>query len=378
MTRSSPSGGSRSSSSRGSASMSRSRPSRASSRKGLTQASLDLVEERNQQEGPEVAAAVLQTRDKVQELSRKTKNLAARNLELETFRDAILKPYRRNLDLKAPVRKKGKARNALGIVLSDWHVGQVVDPSKISGLNEFNPEVCLRRVNKLCEKFLYLIECARIGAELDECYVFCVGDMINGYIHEELMETNSMSPIDEVFFAQDLMGRLLNTIQGEFKSPLKCLGLTGNHSRVSQKLKISTMVNNSYEKVLYRNLAKEFPSHEWCIAPGAIHYVNVYGRNYRFTHGTQVKYNGGVGGPLIPLNKLTAKWNAAKYAEATILGHLHMPMPLYQLGIVVNGCLPGYTEYGEFIGCQLTTPSQMMLVFDPDRGIVQCSEAFAE
>ena len=376
MTMRSQRGGSPSPSKKSQGSRRRSPPSAASSRKSLTPTSLKIIERRDFGESAEIIRETQTASEKLSSLARQVKNLAIRNEELEAFQEAALAPYQRNLDIEAPKRKRKRAINSAGMILSDWHVGQVVDPDKISGANEFNPEVCERRVNRLIEGAMYLLECARIRADIEQFYVFSLGDTINGYIHDELVETNSMSPIDEIFFASDLMQRFLSTIQKEFKKPIRCLGIVGNHGRTGKKLSISTLVNNSYEKVIYQNLAREHGI--WQIAKGATSYVNIYGRDYRFTHGTQIKFGGGVGGPLIPINKKIARWNQNRFAHATMMGHLHTPILLSSLGIVVNNSIVGATEYGDWIGCQNTRPSQTFLVFDPDHGIVSCSEVFAE
>ena len=95
-------------------------------------------------------------------------------------------------------------------------------------------------------------------------------------------------------------------------------------------------------------------------------YTSVYGRNVRFTHGDDVRYNGGVGGLTIPLRKAIDSWNQSHRAWLTCSGHWHTWMDARDF--VVNGSLIGYTAFAQAIKARWEPASQAFFLVDRDYG----------
>ena len=78
------------------------------------------------------------------------------------------------------------------------------------------------------------------------------------------------------------------------------------------------------EKFMYYFLKEDFkdnPRVTFHISDGYHFYLEVYGFNIRIHHGHSVRYNGGVGGLTIPMNKKIQIWNIANPAYLDLVGH---------------------------------------------------------
>ena len=77
-------------------------------------------------------------------------------------------------------RRNGKPVSTAVICATDWHLEENVDPEVINGLNEFNLDIAKRRVRKLWEKSLYLIEFTRAISNVRDIVLWLGGDVANG------------------------------------------------------------------------------------------------------------------------------------------------------------------------------------------------------
>ena len=118
--------------------------------------------------------------------------------------------------------------------------------------------------------------------------------------------------------------------------------------------------------MLYHILRKQFPSFEWQIATGYHNYLEVDGRIVRFHHGDDLKYQGGVGGLTIPVEKAISQWNKAIPAYLDIFGHWHTSMA--GRNFMSNGSLIGHNAYAIAIKAGYEPPSQTFFLMDSKRG----------
>lgn len=103
------------------------------------------------------------------------------------------------------------------------------------------------------------------------------------------------------------------------------------------------------------------------VETGYHNWLDVQGKLVRFHHGDWLKYNGGVGGITIPVNKSLNEWNKAKRADYDIFGHWHQHQKHYRW--CACNCLIGYNPYALSIKADWSEPSQTLLVFDRDRPV---------
>lgn len=279
---------------------------------------------------------------------------------------------------KAPKRTQGTATAIL--VLSDWHVEEPVLPSTVGGLNEFNLEIAEKRADKVFEKCLMLLEDARHLTKVDELVVGLLGDFVSGRIHEELIETTLLAPMEAVVFAADLIERGLKTLLKH--SGVKSIVIptcNGNHGRTTHKMRHATAAVNSYEYFMYKSLARRFEKERrmrWQIGEGYHNILNIKGRDFRFHHGDNVRYLGGVGGLTVPMNKAVSQWNKSHKVAFDLMGHFHSWTPNWSW--LINGSLIGYGPYALSIKADYQPPVQSFLIVDHERGVTRTLPVYCE
>lgn len=258
------------------------------------------------------------------------------------------------------------------ILLSDWHFEETVDPATINFLNEYNLDIAEKRWFKCIQNSLRLVQLDREHSEIKNLVLWLGGDFITGYIHDELIENNSLSPTQATRFAKK---RIISAIEfylqyGNFEN-IHIVCNFGNHGRTDVKKKISTGYKNSYEWGMYMDIADYFYSNKkitFTIPDGYFAYIQVYDFICRFWHGDTIKYGGGIGGLTVPLIKAIHRYNQQKQAHYNFLGHYHQ---LFQAtkDCTVNGSGIGFNAYAQFIGASPEEPLQSYNLIDSKRGM---------
>ena len=258
------------------------------------------------------------------------------------------------------------------VLASDWHCEEPVDPAAVAGRNEYNLEIAEQRIERFFRAIIWNVEhhLASGRIAIRDLVLWLGGDLMSGYIHEELVEGNLLSPTETMHW---LMPRLRNGIL----TVLEHLQLErmivpcsfGNHGRTTAKPRVSTGFSNSYEWLLYHVLKDGFanePRVHFEVTPSAHQYVDVFGRILHFTHGDEVRYQGGVGGLGIPLLKAVPMWELVRPADLHCIGHHHT---LRDYGrALVNGSLIGYGPYSQYVKAPYEDPQQLMFYVDSRRG----------
>lgn len=278
-----------------------------------------------------------------------------------------------------PKRKRGSDTAIL--VLSDWHIGETVDPKTVNSLNEFNLEIADRRVKRVFEKCLLLLEDARHLASIDELVVAILGDEISGDIHPELLESNELAALPATMVAADLLERGLKTLK-QHAGVRRIRVVTargGNHARNTHKPQHSTATAHSYEYNMYRHLARRFKGErvfDWQLGDAYHNMQEIEGRNFRFHHGDAIKFFGGSGGLSIPMNKSVAQWNKSRQAYYDIAGHFHSWT--HNWNWLINGSLVGYNAFAVSIKADYQPPVQSFLIVDRERGVTRALPVFCD
>jgi len=242
--------------------------------------------------------------------------------------------------------KQGERGEATAVMIaSDWHVEERVDPETINWMNEYTLNICEQRGSRFFVEGLRLVKILRSGYKIDNLVLALLGDLISGYIHEELVETNQLSPIEASLYAKRLVCAGIDFLleHGDFKN-IRVVCCFGNHGRTTKRKRHATGHKNSYEWLMYSSLADHYnsdPRIKFIVSSGYHSYCHVYDDYViRFHHGDGIKYYGGVGGLTIPANKAIAKWNTIRHADLDVFGHFHQFFDGGQF--VCNGCfLPG-------------------------------------
>lgn len=307
---------------------------------------------------------------------------ALKELEEAEQRVAFVDAIRPEEDGPAIERmRKGSGGTSSALLgLMDWHVEETVDPATVNGANEYNLTIAEKRVRKVFQKAVELIEANRAFYKIDELVMALLGDLITGYIHEELEESNSLSPTQACLFVQDLVTAGISLLLKEAKVKRIIIPTAvGNHGRTTKKKRVSTSYKNSFEWLMYQQLARYYrnePRVEWKISNAYHNWLTIQGHDARLHHGDAIRYGGGVGGISIPANKKVAGWNHRRRAAFDLFGHWHQ---YHDWGPWVSGgSLIGYGAYAMELGAEWEPPSQVFAVISRKHGRVLTTKVFCE
>ena len=290
--------------------------------------------------------------------------------DLETvrqFRDVQSLPFEK-YTFSYKQREHG-TRYAVAL-FSDAHIEEIVDPNGVLGLNKYSPDIAKERVERY---FVNLARCLDEDQVTDLIFA-SLGDTISGFIHEELAQTNGMSPLEATFLAQNLIYTGLEYIYENTEvESIKFIGIVGNHSRTTKKIQHNNGFKLSYEWLMYQNVKQQcelagLPI-EFCLPESEVAIIETPDKKkLMFCHGFQIKSQGTntVCGIYPALNRLNMKWKQIFNQDKIYLGHFHSCIAIPN--VVVNGSIIGYNTFALSNGFAYEEPAQMYQVFDTNMG----------
>jgi hypothetical protein len=256
------------------------------------------------------------------------------------------------------------------LLCSDWHCGAVVKPETVNGLNAYDVDTFHERAAALFRNTLKVVRMVRFTSDIKRIVVWLGGDLIDNQIHPEQVQTQELSPTQQLIECERSIVAGLDYLlaNGEFDEIIVPCSY-GNHGRTTVKMQADNAHATSYEWLMYQSLQRHYRNTEkikFCISDGNILYLDVLGQKLRFHHGDAIKYGGGVGGITVPLQKWVYRQDVGIRADHSFFGHFHQ-LTLGQ-NWSVNGSLIGATAYGLKLGFPPERPQQLLRFIDRDRG----------
>lgn len=248
--------------------------------------------------------------------------------------------------------------NAEGVLLlSDWHYGMVCD----NPWNQFDPDVCRERVNKLLNKTVKIVS----DNNLDKVHVLDLADLIAGRIHTQIRIESRFDVITQTMQVAEILAEFLNELSNYCEvSFYSCLD---NHSRLEPNKKES-MDLESLARLIPWYLVERLKDND-CVQICDNKYgadiitCTVAGHSVIGVHGDNDK-------PTTALERLSLMTH--QHYDMLCTAHLHH-MALeeqHQSMVVSNGCLMGVDRYAEKL--RLTSdPSQTFIIATPDN-VCEC------
>jgi len=315
--------------------------------------------------------------DRIKELEAYSSKHVEDQLTADYVKKKIIKLKDGNIKVPSWVIKYKDKKKFTGVptlMASDWHWGEIVDPSQINGVNEYNLEIARRRARTMVEKTIELLQNYIANPNYPGIIFVLGGDMVSGDIHDELSATNEKEIMPIVL---DLFGVLcwcIETLANEFGNVyIPCV--SGNHGRNTHKIRNKGRNYTSFDWLLYQFLAKRFENDlriTFNIPDGPDAYYSVFGHRYLLTHGDQMRGGDGVIGALGPIirgdhRKRSRNAQIDMSYDTMLLGHWHQLIQLERL--IVNGSLKGYDEYAYSNNFGFEPPRQAMWITHPQHGI---------
>ena len=274
------------------------------------------------------------------------------------------------------LRKRGPKKDHRGIanlLLSDLHLDEVVAPAQLGGVNAYNRHIAARRLRSTVEHASEVAHDYIQGISYEGITCWLGGDIFSGNIHEELKQTNEAPIMASFDFWVDPMVAALRLLADEF-GKVHVPGCVGNHGRNTYKAVMKNRVEDNFDWLFYRVLARELRGDErftWQLPVSADVSVQHYDHRYLLTHGDQFRGGSGISGIQTPLALGAFRKSRRQQAvndpfDTMLLGHFHSYMTLP--GIVVNGSLKGYDEFAALMNFGFEVPRQAFWITTPERG----------
>lgn len=265
-------------------------------------------------------------------------------------------------------------------LFSDAHIEETVEPASVLGKNEYNVEIAEMRIKNY---FNNLATCINTD-HVEELIFASLGDTISGFIHDELAQTNGLTPSEATIKAQSLIYSGLDFLCKNTKlNSIKFIGIVGNHSRTTKKIQHSNGYKLSYEWIMYQNIKSMcevtgLPV-EFNIPESEMAVIDMPdGKRFVFVHGYQIKSagSGTVCGIYPALNRLSMKWDRTFGQDKIYLGHFHSCVSIPNA--TVNGSIIGFNSFALSNGFTYEEPAQMYEVFDSERGLLLTRKIYCD
>lgn len=285
--------------------------------------------------------------------------------------------------LEAPKKSGSKHNGIPWLMLSDLHLDEVVNPEEISGVNAYNRNIALSRLNKTAENFVRITRDYWTGINYDGAVVALGGDLFSGNIHEELKETNEDTMLASLDFWIDPLADCLRMISEEY-GKLHVPVVVGNHGRMTRKPRAKQRARDNFDWFIGRALQRIFkddPKITFDVSDNADCQIPCYDRSVMLTHGDQARGGGGIGGIWPPIMRLDARKRARYDAvdqgyELLVIGHWHQLV--YGPNFIVNGSLKGYDEYAHLNSFGFEPPQQAAWLMTPEYGKTWTAPVFSQ
>lgn len=263
------------------------------------------------------------------------------------------------------------------LMLSDWHIGEVVDPAQVHGANEFNAQVAERRVKSVIDRVLHLAFHHVKTPEYPGIVVVLGGDFVSGWLHEELFRSDWCAPPQAAnWCASRLHAALVRLAEAFGKAHVVCV--PGNHGRLTKRPMAKGGATSCFDHAIYEALADRLRDDAritWQIPASGDALFQVAGVRFLAMHGHELGVKGGDGliGALGPIMRGAIKTGRAERSlgrdfDVLLLGHFHQAIWQPHSGIVVNGTLKGFDEYSRAQRYSFQPPTQTLFFVHPRFG----------
>lgn len=273
------------------------------------------------------------------------------------------------------------------LMLSDWHIGETVDPAQVHGANEFSAAVADRRVKSVIDRVLHLAFHHVKTPDYPGIVVVLGGDFVSGWLHEELFRTDWCAPTQAAnWCVSRLHAALVRLAEAFGKAHVVCV--PGNHGRLTKKPMAKGGATSCFDHAIYEALADRLRDDAritWQIPASGDALFQVAGTRFLALHGHELGVKGGDGliGALGPIMRGAIKTGRAERSlgrdfDVLLLGHFHQSIWQPRSGIVVNGTLKGFDEYSRSQRYSYQPPVQTLFFVHPRFGCNLPFDVFAD
>ncbi len=240
------------------------------------------------------------------------------------------------------------------LTMSDFHFGFSINEFN----NHYNVEIFEERFEKLLNKTIEYIQ----KNEVSKIYVLGLGDYLSGIIHTTVRVENRENIVSQVIKMSEYLVSFLTELSKHVE--VFYYDVSDNHSRMFEKDENGNEDNFSLFVKWYLE-ARFNGSQRIHVCQNEISSeigtVEIYGRNYAFTHGHRDKI-----GDIVQNLSLMTK----KFYDAIFIGHCHHyeANEIHGTYIFMSGTLSGTDEYANNLR-KTSNPSQNLYILNEKEGI---------
>lgn len=296
----------------------------------------------------------LSQRNQIAQLQNTIQILKSESGTLELFLEDISKNIKR-VEPIAPLKfdESVKVSSPISavLVLSDWHLGEVIFKNQTESTNEFNLVIAKKRLTYLIEKFIEWTLLHKSNYIIDELVVIPLGDLISGDLHYELTATNEVTVPQQTIKAAQLLSYVVSSLSPYFNKVRIEFNCVDNHSRLTKKLQYKNAAVNSFN-IIIAEMTKAYLENvknvQFAIHNDIKNLVAIKKNNYLIGHGSHF-CKAWMGIPFYGIKRMTGE--EAKFRmhhpgtefKKVIMGHYHTPGNLPD--VIMNGSLSGTSEF---------------------------------
>lgn len=260
------------------------------------------------------------------------------------------------------------------MLVSDYHIGEVVSLEEMGGLAVYDWETFLKRWQYHVDAVGGICFGKLTGYDLPKLVIPMLGDMVSGLIHEELVETAEGTVMEWVCEGGHAIAQGIRQLAAEFSEVLvDCV--VGNHGRLQKQVRYKKRYV-SFDYLLYRFLALELRDLEHVEVRcnrSFFSLLDIPGATLLNLHGDNIKSWQGI--PWYGITRAINNFSLLlqsheKRFDIVDLGHFHNAGTLDRIGseLVLNGSAIGGNEYSLGALFTSTRPAQVLYGVHPERG----------
>lgn len=283
---------------------------------------------------------------------------------------------------RAPRGKDTGSPQSAVLMLSDTHIGQVVDPDETLGVGAYSFPLFMRRLKRL-ERSIFSILQDHTTTQVPEIVVAMLGDMLHGNLQHSVEAGQVNTLFDQFYCAGHVLAQFLQRLTAI--APVRVHTCVGNHTRWGNQKKMPT--DNRYsnaDQFLYayvQALTRDIPTIKFNLDRQPFALFEVQGHQFFAGHGDHLRGGDrilGIPSHAFGRNVATHSQLAARTGrdvpEYYLFGHLHRSITLPHVNgeILVNGGFAGIDGYGLSEAFNSTPPTQRFFLMHPKFGRSAC------
>jgi len=273
----------------------------------------------------------------------------------------------------------GETPQSAMLLLSDTHIGQIVDPAQTLSYGGYNFQTFLARLKYLEESTLSIVKNHQV-ARTEELVVAMLGDMLHGALTHSVEAGQKNDLFTQYFNGAHAVAQFLRNLAAHIPS-IRVKTVVGNHPRWGTQHKMPTDQRYSngdqFFYALIQALVRDINIIDFPLDKQPMSLFEVQNHRFLALHGDTLKGGGTAGIPALAYAKEVSARSqmfaamGEKPVNYYISGHIHKPVSLPHTSgaCLTNGAFvgaDGYTMAAAFVPVE---PQQRLFFVHPKHGI---------